>query len=166
MSLVACSSSPQVRLDDMMLQRASLRTEAPQPAAVQLAQTSNRSDRRAQSSNELHSSALEVKKILTGEQKPPSQQEYKERLAESTDNWLFGNGLGQTSLNVGIAVLYPPYALYLLTNAGLQIAGFSGFYPIDILPDAAKPGVRRGYEEFISAPGRLNAGLFNKEFRD
>lgn len=60
-------------------------------------------------------------------------------------------------LNVGTVVLFPPYALYLLGNAGVAFAGYEPLYVTDALPEPAKKEVLGLYNGVTGVPGRLNA---------
>ena len=110
--------------------------------------------------------AKEIAALIKGEKKPPTPEAYKSQLKTASGNWFYGSGFGRSVLNIGIAVFYPPYAIYLVSNAGLQIAGYDGVYPSDILPGEARETVNSRFNEVVSVPGRFNALVFGEDFRE
>ena len=95
---------------------------------------------------------------------PANTDEVQEQLAESTDNWFYGPGVGRTMLNVGSIIVFPPYALYLLGNAGLTFAGYDPVYVTDALPEEPREKVLSVYDNVTSVPGKINAGIADREF--
>lgn len=85
-------------------------------------------------------------------------------LEEKGEEWFFGTGFGKTILNVGLVAIFPPYAIYLLGNAGLEIAGYQPIFVTDILPENGRREVSKEFEEFVSVPGRINAAVFNHAY--
>ena len=67
-------------------------------------------------------------------------------------------------LNVGTVVLFPPYALYLLGNAGVAFAGYEPMYVTDALPEPARKEVLGLYNGVTGVPGRLNALVAGERF--
>lgn len=98
-------------------------------------------------------------------QKPMSPEKAQVVLSEMGENWLYGPGLGQTALNVGAMVVFPPYAIYVLGNSVLSVSGYEPLYVTDLLPDAERSEVNEMYDEVTTAPGRVSAALAGKEFR-
>jgi hypothetical protein len=103
--------------------------------------------------------------LLRSEEKVPHPEEAGEQLQLAGRNWLYGNGFGKTVINVGTVVLFPPYALYLLGNAGLALAGYETLSISDALPDRERGYVQKAYNGITSVPGRLSAVLANEEYR-
>lgn len=103
--------------------------------------------------------------LARGEEKAPRPDEAGEQLQLAGRNWLYGNGFGKTVINVGTVVLFPPYALYLLGNAGLALAGYETLSISDALPDRERGYVQKAYNGITSVPGRLSAVLANEEYR-
>ncbi len=99
--------------------------------------------------------------IARGETKPPEPGELGEKLSEAGEEWFFGPGLGRTALNVGTVIVFPPYGLYLLANAGLQLCGYEGLYVTDALPDDVKAPVLHVYDGVTAVPGQVNAAVFD-----
>ena len=91
-------------------------------------------------------------------------EELNGALKEAGSQWLYGPGLGQTATNVGTVVVFPPYALYLLGNAGLSLAGFEQLYITKLLPQAPRKHVLDFYDGITSVPGRLSALVAGKEY--
>ncbi len=79
-------------------------------------------------------------------------------------DWVFGGGLGRTALNIGTVVVFPPYAFYMLGNAGIALAGYDPLYVTDALPGPARDGVLGVYNEVTSLPGRINAAVLREHF--
>lgn len=67
--------------------------------------------------------------------------------------------------NVGTVIVFPPYALYLLGNAGLQLAGFEPLYVSEAIPGKAGKYVKGAYEDVTSLPGRLTSFVAGEEFQ-
>ena len=81
------------------------------------------------------------------------------------NRWLYGPGFGRTAANVGTTVAFPPYAIYLLANAGLQLAGFRQLYITDALPETPRGALNEVYAGITSVPGRLAALIAGKKYR-
>lgn len=103
--------------------------------------------------------------ILQATQKPLSPDAATSVFSEMGENWLYGPGLGQTALNVGAMVVFPPYAIYVLGNSVLSMSGYEPLYVTDLLPDGERDEVNLMYDEVTTAPGRVSAALAGKEFR-
>ena len=104
---------------------------------------------------------------------PPSVGEIAKAVNEKTvddklegmkDWWLYGPGMGRTMLNVGTTIIFPPYALYLLTNAGLSLSGYETIKPVEILPEEPKEIVNNTYDQVTSVPGRISALIGSREY--
>ena len=100
------------------------------------------------------------------EGEPLSPEETKELLSETAGNWFYGQGLGDSTLKVGTAVVFPPYALVLLGNAGLTLAGYEAVGVSNFLPEGSREGWQEFYDTVTSVPGQTTARVANKEFRD
>jgi hypothetical protein len=97
--------------------------------------------------------------------KPLKPEESKEMLKEVGQNWLYGQGVGETALTVGTIVIFPPYALWVLGNAALSVSGYESIKFSDALPPEEKAAWVDTYDSMASGPGRLTAAIAGKEFR-
>ena len=96
--------------------------------------------------------------------KAVNEKKVDEKLDGMTNWWLYGPGMGRTMLNVGTVIIFPPYALYLLTNAGLALSGFETIKPVEVLPDEPKEVVNKAFDDVTSVPGRVTAYFNDKEY--
>lgn len=115
------------------------------------------------------SSVLKEKKQEEAFPIPPEKINEKnagEIAKEAGGNWLYGQGVGETAVAAGGIFVFPPYALYLLGNAALSYSGYEPLYVSDALPENAKASWNNAYENVTSGPGRLNAAIAGKEFRN
>jgi hypothetical protein len=107
-----------------------------------------------------------IAKLASGEIEPPEPEEVNLQLEEATTNWFYGPGIGRTTLNVGTVVAFPPYAIYLLGNAGLSLAGYQQLHITNALPESPRNFVLSFYDGITSVPGRVNAIIANREYVD
>jgi len=105
-----------------------------------------------------------ISELASGEATPASNEELSDMMQDATHDWFYGKGLGTTVLNVGTIIIFPPYALYLLGNAGLQLSGYEPLYITDALPKESKDDVLGVYDMVVSSPGRVTAHLADEEF--
>ena len=92
-----------------------------------------------------------------------SPEDLQDTLEEYGENWLYGQGLGATLLNVGTVVIFPPYGLYLLGNAGIALAGYEPLYITDVLPDTPREEILSVYGRVASIPGNVAAKIAGRE---
>ena len=104
--------------------------------------------------------------LARGEVKPPTIEEANKELEKQGGNWLYGKGIGATTLNIATCIVFPPYILYLLGNAGLELAGYEPLYITEAVPEPAQSGVTQVYDDVVSVPGRIAAVTAGEEFRD
>ncbi len=104
-----------------------------------------------------------LRALASGAESPPSPEEVSERLSNAAEGWFYGPGLGTAMLNVGIVVLFPPYILYLVGNAGLSLAGYEPLYPSDTLPGGAREEVLDAYNSVVSVPGDITSAIAGRE---
>lgn len=100
---------------------------------------------------------------LIGEPIPPEQA--KEVLSEIGKNFAYGTGIGDTALNVGAIVAFPPYAIYVVGNALLAVTGYETITPSKVLPKKAGDSWSETYDTIVSGPGRVVAALAGHEYR-
>lgn len=80
------------------------------------------------------------------------------------DWWLYGPGMGKTLLNIGTTVVFPPYGLYLLANAGLSLSGYQPIKPIEAIPEGPKEVINEAFDDIVSVPGKISAIVANREY--
>lgn len=97
--------------------------------------------------------------------RPLPPEESKELLADLGKNWLYGNGLGGTALNVGMIVTFPPYAIYVVGNACLSMAGYKEIGLGSVLPDRGREAWEDLYDGVTSGPGRFTSAIAGEEYR-
>jgi len=103
--------------------------------------------------------------LATGKTKPPTADELQEGLSEFGHRWFFGPGFGRTAVNVGTAVVFPPYALYLVGQAVTRMAGYEPYTISDAIPEPLHSPSMVVYEGVTDAPGLLNSFLFGEQFQ-
>ena len=96
---------------------------------------------------------------------PLSPDQAQELLGEVGDNWLYGQGIGDTAVNLGAVVAFPPYALMLIGNAALSVSGYEPLALSDTLPEQPRAMWRQTYDQVTSVPGRAAASAAGTEFR-
>ncbi len=97
---------------------------------------------------------------------PMTQEKRSAALKEAGKNWLYGEGLGSMALNVGTAVLFPPYALFLLGNVAISASGYEPLGVSTLLNNDAKEKWQSHYSDFVSGPGRIGAMIADEDYRD
>jgi len=98
-------------------------------------------------------------------EKPLPPEKSEELLGEVGNNWLYGQGIGNTAATVGTVVLFPPYALLVLGNVGLEAAGYEPLWLSDALPAKGRQAWHTAYDGVTSGPGRLAASIAGREYR-
>ena len=94
-----------------------------------------------------------------------SPEENQELLGEVARSWFYGQGLGSTTLQVGTAVAFPPYALVLIGNTALSLSGYQQVGVSEILPEEGASAWSEFYDAITSVPGRITAALSGEEYR-
>jgi hypothetical protein len=97
--------------------------------------------------------------------KPMPPEKAKEVLSELGQNFAYGPGLGDAALNVGTAVVFPPYAIYLLGNALLSLGGYEPVTVASLLPEEDGKAWSRTYDSVVSGPGKVVAAMAGREYR-
>jgi hypothetical protein len=105
----------------------------------------------------------EFKAILA---KPITPEKSEELIGEVGSNWLYGEGLGETALTVGSAVVFPPYAVYVLGNGILSISGYEPILISDALPEEERDAWNHAYSSIVSSPGKVTSAIAGREFRN
>jgi hypothetical protein len=94
-----------------------------------------------------------------------SPEESEELLEQMGSNWLYGQGVGETAMNIGGVLLFPPYAIYLIGNAALSLSGYEPLTVADALPDEEGTTYREAYDSIAAGPGRFAAAVAGREYR-
>jgi hypothetical protein len=81
------------------------------------------------------------------------------------ENWVYGQGMGETALTAGTILLFPPYAALVLGNAVLDLSGYETIKFSDALPEDRREDWKNIYDKVTSAPGQVSAAIAGKEFR-
>lgn len=97
--------------------------------------------------------------------KPMSSDQAKEVLSTVGGNFAYGSGLGDAALNVGTAVVFPPYALYLVGNAVLSLSGYEPVTISSLLPEEDGKKWSSTYDSLVSGPGKVVAAMAGHEYR-
>lgn len=103
-----------------------------------------------------------AERAIAGDLPPEEAREY---LTEVTDNWLYGNGLGDTALKAGTAIAFPPFMLLLVGNSVLSLSGYEPIGVSQLLPGQSGEHWSKLYDTVVSGPGRINAVIADEEFR-
>ena len=97
--------------------------------------------------------------------KPLPPEKAQEMLGEVGENWLYGEGVGDTAVTVGTVVLFPPYLVWVLGNAALSLTGYEPLRVSDMLPERQGQSWKQTYSAVVSGPGKFSAALAGEEFR-
>jgi hypothetical protein len=97
--------------------------------------------------------------------KPMTSDQAEEVLGTVGGNFAYGPGLGDAALNIGTAVVFPPYAIYLLGNAVLSVSGYEPVTIASLLPEEDGKKWSRTYDTVVSGPGRVVAAMAGREYR-
>ena len=95
-----------------------------------------------------------------------SPETSREVLNQMAGNWFYGQGVGETLLNVGTVAAFPPYAAVVVGNTVLSVAGYEKIGVSTVLPKEDKKAWNSFYDGVTSGPGRLNAAVAGKDYRD
>ncbi len=93
-----------------------------------------------------------------------SPEDAEDQLSKFGHHWFYGPGLGQTMANVGTVIVFPPWAIYLLGNAGLAVAGYEPVSLTSLLPDGPRRYVDGAYGGVVSVPGRITAAVAGERY--
>jgi hypothetical protein len=96
---------------------------------------------------------------------PLEPEEAKALLGGVAENWVYGQGMGETALTAGTILLFPPYAALVLGNAVLDLSGYETIKFSDALPEDRREDWKNIYDSVTSAPGQVSAAIAGKEFR-
>jgi hypothetical protein len=97
-------------------------------------------------------------------QNPLPPDKANEMLHEVGENWMYGNGVGETAIAVGSIVAFPPSLIYWLGNAALSVAGYETIGVSRVLPDEEKAQWNGFYDGVSGVPGKVTAAVAGREF--
>jgi hypothetical protein len=97
---------------------------------------------------------------------PLTPEQTEELLNRTGENWLYGQGFGETAVNAATAITFPPYAIYLLGNGLLNLSGYEPFEITAALPEEPRAMWGSAFEAVTSIPGNAAASLAGREFID
>ncbi|MBN8549053.1 MAG: hypothetical protein J0M12_07040 [Deltaproteobacteria bacterium] len=95
---------------------------------------------------------------------PLPPEKAQEMLHEAGENWLYGNGLGETAFAVGTIVVFPLAAIYWVGNAALSATGHDTVGVHTVLPEESRAQWNGFYDQVSGAPGRVSAAVAGREF--
>lgn len=96
---------------------------------------------------------------------PMSSEKAKAVLGEVGSNFVYGPGLGDSAVNLGAVIVFPPYILYLLGNTALSLSGYQPVTISTLLPEEQGKAWSNGYDTVVSGPGRVVAAAAGREYR-
>jgi hypothetical protein len=97
--------------------------------------------------------------------KPLSPEQRDAVLDEVGRNFLYGDGLGNTVINVGASIAFPPYLIAVLGNGALSLAGYEPLSISQVMPERVAESYVAGRDAVVSAPGRTAAAVAGEEYR-
>ena len=98
-------------------------------------------------------------------EKPLPPEKNQELLEKVGGNWLYGQGVGETLLTAGTIFAFPPYAIYVVGNGALSLAGYERIALVDALPEKPKETVNSVYDAVTEVPGRVSSTIAGEDFR-
>ncbi len=116
-------------------------------------------------SRDLFSDPPSFKEIVENAERNAETGESDEQLREYGHRWLYGRGMGRSMANIGTVVAFPPYAFYLVGNAGLALAGYEQLHVTSLVPEPARDYILTAYDGITSLPGRLAALIAGEEYQ-
>ena len=108
-------------------------------------------------------SDLQAARAVAANPIPPEKAQ--ELLENTGDNYIYGNGIGETAVTIGAVMIFPPYGIYVLGNTLLDLAGYEQLRMTDMLPPEDKKEWESVYDDITSGPGRIAAASAGEEFR-
>jgi hypothetical protein len=96
---------------------------------------------------------------------PLSPKETGEVVDTALTNFFYGPGLGETALDVTGAMLFPPYALVLIGQTLVRVAGYESPRLIEMFPEEQQQSYDETMDMVYSGPGRLVSAAAGEEYR-
>jgi hypothetical protein len=97
--------------------------------------------------------------------KNPAPELAGDVLSTASGNWFYGQGVGQTALNVGTTIMFPPYAAVILGNFALDLMGYESVGLSNFLDKEDKVKWVNFYDGVTSVPGQMTSKVAGEEFR-
>lgn len=97
--------------------------------------------------------------------KPMPPEKAKAVLNEVGSNFAYGPGLGGAAVNLGTAIVFPPYIIYLVGNTALSLSGYEPVTISSVLPEDEGKAWSDGYDYVVSGPGKMVAAVAGREYR-
>ena len=97
--------------------------------------------------------------------KPMPPEKAKAVLNEVGSNFAYGPGLGSAAVNLGTAIVFPPYIIYLVGNTALSLSGYEPVTISSVLPEDEGKAWSDGYDYVVSGPGKMAAAVAGREYR-
>lgn len=96
---------------------------------------------------------------------PLSPKETGEVVDTALTNFFYGPGLGETALDVTGVMLFPPYAMVLIGQTLVRLAGYESPRFIEIFPEEQQHAYDATMDTVYSGPGRLVSAAAGEEYR-
>lgn len=96
---------------------------------------------------------------------PLSPKETGEVVDTALTNFFYGPGLGETALDVTGAMLFPPYAMVLIGQTLVRLAGYDSPRFIELFPDEQQQAYDDTMDVVYSGPGRLVSAAAGEKYR-
>jgi hypothetical protein len=96
---------------------------------------------------------------------PLSPQETGEVVDTALTNFFYGPGLGETALDVTGVMLFPPYAMVLIGQTLVRLAGYESPRFIEMFPEEQQHAYDATMDTVYSGPGRLVSAAAGEEYR-
>lgn len=96
---------------------------------------------------------------------PLSPEETGEVVDTALTNFFYGPGLGETALDVTGAMLFPPYAMVLIGQTLVRLAGYESPRFIEMFPEEQQQAYDDTMDTVYSGPGRLVSAAAGEEYR-
>ncbi len=122
--------------------------------------STNSAERASQSSDN-----LELRQYAEISHQTLTPEETEQAMNDIGNSWLYGDGLGNSMLQVGATVAFPPYALVLLGNLALTASGEEPIGVGAFLEPEDKEEWKTTYSQMVSGPGRMAAAVSGEEYR-
>ena len=97
--------------------------------------------------------------------KPLTAEQRDAVMDEMGRNFLYGQGLGNTAINVGTAIVFPPYLIAIIGNGALELAGYEPLSISQAMPEPVRENYVAGRDAVIGAPGMAAAAIAGEEYR-